>query len=475
MNANKHLIKVFSGPHFGAEILLTPGRYCIGSGKKCDIVLQDECVEKKHLYVTVREGKITLLPLIEESVWVDGNPLHANERVEVEPYSVITIGTTQLAIGEPGGNWSSVSFASLKPEKSTSLIAQDKPSEQTDDSTSSGSSIKQNVTLSPWLGKATESNIYGYIKKSFNPSDLGINKPRLRSFGYIFTAAIILTGMTFYIGSSTINKNQNAISKSHQALISATTVIKKLNLDDVNVQHTNDGRIAILGFVNTLSDYTNLSDGLNQNKKTLGDFILKVKIGEQLASSAEQILRVMGFRNLKVEYKPQGAVSVKGYTKDMQKWQEAKKAIKQDIPQITKVYDQRVQTLVDRRQSLLDYLAEKKLNRKLSVFSNTEHESLTVEGLLAPEEYRLWLNVLNKFRKEYGRVPKVLSRVADTRDAVELDIRSVRVSQVPYFITQDGTKYLQGAHLPNGFSVKSIHSDKIVLTKNNTEAIYHLN
>ncbi len=47
------ILKIFSGPHLGAEVPLTPGATTLGSSRSCDLVIQDSSVAERHLCLVV--------------------------------------------------------------------------------------------------------------------------------------------------------------------------------------------------------------------------------------------------------------------------------------------------------------------------------------------------------------------------------------------------------------------------------------
>ena len=47
------ILKLFSGPHMGAEIPLVPGDVVVGSGENCDVILHDSTVARQHVHITV--------------------------------------------------------------------------------------------------------------------------------------------------------------------------------------------------------------------------------------------------------------------------------------------------------------------------------------------------------------------------------------------------------------------------------------
>ncbi|MBI9092604.1 MAG: type III secretion system inner membrane ring subunit SctD [Desulfobacterium sp.] len=50
------LLKIFSGPHLGAEVSLSPGTITLGSGNSCDIIIQDTTVAERHLRISIPDA-----------------------------------------------------------------------------------------------------------------------------------------------------------------------------------------------------------------------------------------------------------------------------------------------------------------------------------------------------------------------------------------------------------------------------------
>ena len=70
------LLKVFSGPHVGAEILLGDGDYVIGSDEGCDVIFNDRFVAPRHAKLTIRGPAVRCAAVDGAGVFVNG------ERVE---------------------------------------------------------------------------------------------------------------------------------------------------------------------------------------------------------------------------------------------------------------------------------------------------------------------------------------------------------------------------------------------------------
>jgi type III secretion protein D len=56
-------VRIFSGPHLGAEITLPEGTQVIGSGDSCDIILQDNSVALRHACLEIGPEGVRIQPL----------------------------------------------------------------------------------------------------------------------------------------------------------------------------------------------------------------------------------------------------------------------------------------------------------------------------------------------------------------------------------------------------------------------------
>lgn len=104
------LLKIISGPHQGAEILLKPGRLVVGSHADCDLVLHDVLVAAQHFALTLDKSGLTVEPL-------EGRVFNQGKRVEakgtVREFGFVTAGTTHLVVGPAAARWPLLSVADV--------------------------------------------------------------------------------------------------------------------------------------------------------------------------------------------------------------------------------------------------------------------------------------------------------------------------------------------------------------------------
>jgi len=97
-------LKVLSGPHLGAEVLLTGKQYLIGSDEDCDIVLSDASVYQRHVRLEKSSGEWTIT-VLEGAVLVGDEPLSPGSTGRLEAGKTFALGTTHIGMGPLDYDW----------------------------------------------------------------------------------------------------------------------------------------------------------------------------------------------------------------------------------------------------------------------------------------------------------------------------------------------------------------------------------
>lgn len=92
---------------------------------------------------------------------------------------------------------------------------------------------------------------------------------------------------------------------------------------------------------------------------------------------------------------------------------------------------------------------------------------IQVSGAITRSQQQAWIDVVNWFDRTHSSDATLVSIVkADkkpTRPPVAL--QAIWFGDNPYMIASDGKRYYEGAFLNNGWTVRAIHKDRIVLAK----------
>ncbi len=416
-----YLLKFLSGSHKGAEMLLGPGEYTIGSDNTCDIIISDQTIAPHHMQLVVTDNDIIAKP-IEQSLFVAGAPVSYGG-APLKPLQIVTVGATHFSIGLPKSDWSQLQFPPF--ETATPGCTTTPPNT---------SKRHQLIKLYPWGG-----------------------------------AGLLLTCMLVVIGQGNTKPIQPSSLVSLTPLEQVQGLVENLNFPNLEVIPLSNGRIKVQGYVKTPSQQQQLDNTL---RPFAGKVQKRLWVRKNLVDSANAVVRALGLRELNVTDGGPGTLVVAGYVKDDLVWQQALTTLRRDIPSVLHIEDQHIETLEKRRHVLKDMLIRQGLDKKVHI--QQDGDELAVIGSLNSLEVSHINRIIQTFRQRYGVNPILNSKINRIQTQAQLVIRSVSVGNIPYLVTQEGHKYLEGTTLENGYRIKSIQPDKIILSFNGKEAIHDL-
>ena len=124
------VLRIFAGPHLGAEIMLPEGSQVIGSGDSCDIILYDSSVASRHAALEIGTEEVRIRPLDGEVLL---NDTLLTKDVAFPPRTPCFLGLSCLAWDTPentgGDAWHDVTEA-LTSRQSAKSDAKTTPLEE---------------------------------------------------------------------------------------------------------------------------------------------------------------------------------------------------------------------------------------------------------------------------------------------------------------------------------------------------------
>jgi type III secretion system YscD/HrpQ family protein len=481
------LLKIFNGPHMGAEILLNTGEYIVGRCSTCDIALQDESIDQRHAKISVLSNSVTVCPLENSEVLLQDNPLTLLSESAIGFYQILQFGTTRLAFGYPGGEWQQIhrdinygapTMGLLDIGNWSMPLAFQTNYVAFNNFVSQYFSVKNNHFLMSVQGLAVTSLNGADLNNDFDRDcqtpketilsrDINSKSRRIKTMIVTFTTFGLLALCYVYasdIFASKLSMNEHAVTADINLLLEQPK-FKGVSFEKIDSQEA-----MFTGFVATVEDQQELVDRSVDSPLNLK---VMVRIGSSLADSADNILEVVGFPDLTVTYLPHGRIGIAGYVVESDVWTQVKHILMQDIPGLKAIDETGIQYFDDRKNILLEAIEEAGLHKKLNAAEGDNNE-LVVMGLLDSLEMNTWKHITSKFTRDFGDKPLIQSRVGDAREMLDFEIKAVRVGSDPYLVTADGLRYLAGGLLPNGFKVKQIFIDKIIFSKYGMDAVYSL-
>lgn len=460
------LLKIFSGPHIGAELALMPGEYTIGHSDECDIVLQDSTIERQHAVLKVTEKYIDILPLENKPLLVAGRPSDASGKTRLDYYSVITIGTTHLAVGNENGDWSKI----LLPKLSADNFAGKEKETSTIPETPFQKAVVKSTKFIGKLRLFMETFVLRSIhvaKKIQNT----ISKVIFSKKGLTMLSVGTIAGISILTSGVLKPKTLNTYDAQKHALQTILGISTTMGFTGLNAEPLGDEGIFVSGYID---DDEQLEALFNETEKLKNVNVeIDVYVGSKIRTRTSNLLNQLGINNIDVRYRPHGVLELSGYHASEDHWTKTKGMIMNDIPGVLSVDTKEVKNLLNRERNLRDSLSNTTLAKKVAIESNGNN--ILISGILANEEIQKLHIIIDNFRRDYGKLPHIKVDLIDSQRALDIDIKSVRVGEVPYIVTATGARYLTGAFLPNGFTIKSITPNQIVMQKNRIEVTYPLN
>jgi type III secretion protein D len=93
------VLKVLSGLHHGAEMVLHPGKYHVGSAEENEISLRDPSLSQDHFLIEVGQSEVSIMA--KHPLWIDNQRMQEDSILGIRSNSKITIGGLQFAVVIP--------------------------------------------------------------------------------------------------------------------------------------------------------------------------------------------------------------------------------------------------------------------------------------------------------------------------------------------------------------------------------------
>lgn len=415
-----HLLRILSGSNSGARTLLKLGEYIIGSSHHCDIILHDSHIANQHIKITVSEDEIRLYPLA-HPVYIDGKDIGKAE-YKLKHYQVITIGNVHFAIGSLKKAWPTIKRPTVKT-----------------------SDRKSTVDTNPKYP-----NRYINAQKHTQLNWLHVL--------LIGISILVLANLLYFKPDP--SKWFNATVKEKEL----TTLTQGLNLPGVQVQTLNNGNIRVNGYVQSEKQKSQLLQQLARLDKPLTH---RVWVDEQLLEHANYIANTFDETNIRFSMPEHGILQASGFVNNANNWSKVRQNILSDVDGIANIDDSEVNSLKDQLDKLKHYISDENFAERIAI--KLKEGKLIVNGELTDDEISRWQSLKSSFADTYGSLPSMTENLQSPRSRFKLAIKSVSVGKVPFITSKDDKKYMVGSHLGEGYYVKSITPDKIILKHDDLE------
>jgi hypothetical protein len=189
-------------------------------------------------------------------------------------------------------------------------------------------------------------------------------------------------------------------------------------------------------------------------------------VNTTIENNALLIAQTLGEEQLQFSSKEDGVLVVSGYTQSKENWRRVKANLIEDIEGIASINDTQI-------KPVLELLKQDVLEQSLAenIQLHQKDKKIIVSGDPSEQQIKQWHKLLSKIIRPvdgYWEIVEDFSASTDDKE-FKLSLRSVSIGDVPFIVSKDGKKYLEGAHLGEGYYIKKIRVDKILLKYEGTE------
>ena len=460
-------LKILSGNHIGAEIPIEPGRYSLGKDDGCDLVLTDDNLNDIELIIELfNDGQVKIQSSTTDTLlYVNGEP--AGSSIQYRHFDIVTSSSLFIAIGPADAEWPSLVLPNITPPSTQELTVNEEelPSPEAHEPDLSGSDFEKALSE-----EEDENEEDDFDDTSFMAS---IDKRWLATIPVLLV--LVIASMILII-SSTDTEIQKVTDIPGVLEISAKAR-EQLGLKEVKFKQLPDKSLLASGYTQTLQDKLELQKFL---RKQGVPFNSQVIVMNEMRDNAEMLLRDRGYDKLELELdNTPGSLVLTGYVSTSDELDRIISMLKQEIYGLISVVDQ-VENQINRVNTLKSMLREKGLIPRIHVV--VRDQTVILKGHLLDEGQVYDLQaVVTKFQKKYANKPSIElatkyagGTLTDSQSPLSLNIRGISMGKVPYVILIDGSKYLIGAKLSNGYIIEDINLEYLLLANGTDKIKYRL-
>lgn len=295
MNASL-LLKFFSGPNAGAEVLLGDGEYVVGSDSACDLVLDDHLVIDRHVLLKVSGSTVECTPFGDARVFVEGRP---TDGTRLAPFDFVTIGGTSFAVGGANAAWPMRPLPALQIE---APVAETPPE-----------------PAAPSIEVAPE----------VNQSSVKPRRWIWAASSVVVAIGLIGVGVAFFVNAPKAQAKDDTAERLRKALEWAGAS-ESVTLSGEAPNWTVEGRVPQKA----------VKDKAEKEVRRIAPAAsIRIWDDETLTKQAEEILRLSRFPSVTAKVTGDGELVLDGETTERDRWKLASERLKHDLVGLRNVVD----------------------------------------------------------------------------------------------------------------------------------------
>ena len=513
------VLHVLSGMHAGAEAELVVGDMLIGRDEGCDIVLADASVAQQHAVVHHQDGACHLEPAEGATLYLDG--VLVEDSTPLQQGQIITLGQIHLAFGTIDTAWDALSLPHRDEELAQEMQAHAEHAGKKHGDDDQHSSPETASDKTPQQGReqpqAEHVVAAAAMKKPTRKKQRGGRLAMMVIPSGFFVASVVTALWFFHDMPSPMDRMPEM---SIDAMMSYSIFSRQGVSEDVLARHASDdiipavppmslkeritrllaqhdeyrGRfvlrdggqrgqssesIIIDGYVRSHSSLSELKRFVaSQLNDTAGRVRYRVTTTATLGMALRAELESRGFHNIGIRDNGDGSFILQGLVKETQRLRRVLREMLTTMPRLKALQDQ-ISTFDEATRYLQGQLDEQNLSLRVQQRENEDKTTIIeVRGLVNENNYKKWQQIAADVTHMYKPWLYLDDQVVNVR-GFSLSVLSAVRGPHSFITVLDPQRgqirdYVVDALLPNGFRLKEVATDHLVLMWQGREYTYVL-
>lgn len=469
------LLKVLSGPHQGAEVLLGAGVYTIGSSEEADVILTDISFLPEHFKLIFNPPNVQL-ELLAGDVFLQGKRVKTSG-VIVPFFQFLTIGSTHIVLGPAGEGWPLITALDAPPlqlnddSDTEEIVKNESVDKETIQSIEPSSSI---LTDALAMGEGVNSSEGMDLLSPLNNRPQNLFLKQLPTILLFIVIIVLLTGLGVWyyndmnsaalvpVKMMSLEERKNQL----EDLLEVQGASKQVQITVV------DGVIILSGYVQKESTRLSLRRSLS-----LVDVhaLIKIQSEESLIQGAQVILDQFALPiSIKIDTIP-GFLILEGYAPMENIWKKVQALMIQDIEGLLGIKDQVISG--EKFRFIANNLLQSK-GLSGAITFEPKKDYILAEGSLTRSQAYEWDKILSILTQQLGGYVAIKDVVikaepqAIDNQYFDGEIESLTIGPFGFISLKNGQKYFVGAVLPSGYTIVALSHEGVTLRKGDESVIF---
>ena len=446
-NVSRMRLHVETGMHEGAKIELVDGEYLLGSATDCDVILMDMGIAPRHARLRVADSLVTVTAL-EGTVRSNGEylsdaelsaPLRADDVLDLGAVSVAlrTAREAMATVAEP-----EVPVKALLPARMRALAPTLERAEARALARIQGSPLLERIRRAP-------------------------GSTRLVGQAMMATAgsAIVLGWSVFLFTSMTAGAADAEELSRDQSRVQAW--IDEAGIEGLTVSRA-DNELRLEGVVADTEQRGELRAFLAELDSPAS---IEVTDANGVASRAETLFSRMGAPAVRVRHAGGGTYELSGFGGSSDDLRRQAARVKSDLPAVRAFVEGDLVTMENLIERLRAALADEDLGGEI-LLRASDNRTIEAVGVLSERRLGVWEQLVSEFRRSAPSGVSLDAEVRSSREVLGMDVRTVSHGPIPYVLSADGRRFMEGSELPGGYVIREIGEEALLIARHGHEFLY---